>query len=565
MVLARRGTMGLVLLVVACSGEEAPTPKASGCTTLAAKTVACDSGNYDWHGLIPGPAEASFDAALNDHATRLERQFHGLNAYGTHVTADLSVAPTRTEDRQLITDFVAGSEWDFESFAGRSVVSAVDSFGKTAGMYAGAGVAADAFRYATLRDQGAACDDVERARQYLDADLDVLHMVTAITGIPGGLARGFALTELPGEGANTTTPLFDGSGAPLPTDKNNGTWRQDNSGGEFPGVIWEDSCSRDMYSGWVLGYASAWEAIARDPAFAEDKKQRLQADARALGHALMEVGEEGYDLEIKDPDGRRTYHGILNENSIDRLYVDGAQNGFNGILAVGIVAALAYVSEDPELDAYLKKDLLAERGLHRMARDNMLGVDLDVKSNYSSYNMAFIGGWLGTRYLCDEEARSVIREAVETSLYARPGKDRQPLEQKQSYYDLTYVAAQSGSSAFREPDAAVDEDALARAVESLTELAPPPYFAPTRVNCDDAEIASGSCIADDGTELELLGYVGRGNELVAAAPLPMRTRPPSNYYWRSNPYAVDSPSDGSPLYSGVDFRVAYWTARYTKR
>ncbi len=86
-----------------------------------------------------------------------------------------------------------------------------------------------------------------------------------------------------------------------------------------------------------------------------------------------------------------------------------------------------------------------------------------------------------------------------------------------------------------------------------------------RLNCDAAEIASGQCVAEDGTALELLGYVGRGDELVAAAPLPMRTRPSSNYHWRSNPYAVDSPSDGSALLSGADFRVAYWMARFMRR
>ncbi len=261
-----------------------------------------------------------------------------------------------------------------------------------------------------------------RRGEFLEADLDVLHLVTAITGIPGGVVRGFALKSLPGAGEAQTTPLFDGSGAPLPIDKNNGTWRDDNSGGQYPDVIWEDSCSRDMLSGWVLGYASAWEAIANDPAFDNADKERLQADAAAIGHGLMEVKDSGYDLEITDPDGRRTYHGILNENSIDRLYVDGAQNGFNGILALGIVAALAYVSEDPALDKYLKQDLIEERGLHLMARDNMLGVDLGVKSNYSSYNMAFIGGWLGVRYLCDEEARSVVRDAVR----GRPVRSAKP-------------------------------------------------------------------------------------------------------------------------------------------
>ena len=41
-----------------------------------------------------------------------------------------------------------------------------------------------------------------------------------------------------------------------------------------------------------------------------------------------------------------TYHGIMNENAIDRFYLDGAPNGFNAVMAVGVVAAFASVSGD---------------------------------------------------------------------------------------------------------------------------------------------------------------------------------------------------------------------------
>jgi hypothetical protein len=53
---------------------------------------------------------------------------------------------------------------------------------KVAGLYAGDGVAADAYRYMVLRDQGAPCDEVRRAREWLLGDLEALHVVVAITG-----------------------------------------------------------------------------------------------------------------------------------------------------------------------------------------------------------------------------------------------------------------------------------------------------------------------------------------------------------------------------------------------
>jgi hypothetical protein len=86
------------------------------------------------------------------------------------------------------------------------------------------------------------------------------------------------------------------------------------------------------------------------------------------------------------------------------------------------------------------------------------------------------------------------------------------------------------------------------------------------INCDEAEIASGVCIGLDGTEFDLLGYVGRGDKLVAEQPVPMAIRPDSNYYWRSNPYEVNSDGgNGTLLLPGVDFRVAYWMGRWAQR
>jgi hypothetical protein len=84
-------------------------------------------------------------------------------------------------------------------------------------------------------------------------------------------------------------------------------------------------------------------------------------------------------------------------------------------------------------------------------------------------------------------------------------------------------------------------------------------------NCDADEIAANLCLANDGTLLVLLGNVGWNGDLVAASPVPMRTRPPSNYYWRSNPFKVNGDGDGSGMSPAVDFRFAYWMGRWTRR
>lgn len=509
--------------------------------------------------LIPGPFDPSFDPSLASKVHGFDRIFHVVNAVGTGVNADVSVAPERLEEREAIRSFVQDQDgWDFEAHTGKTVAQVVDQWHKAAGAYAGVGIAADAFYYGTLRDQGASCEDVERARQFVLANFDALHLATAITGVPGVIARGFARRDLPGSESIETVPLFDGSGNPLPEEKNNGTWREDNSG-LYPEYIWEDSCSRDMLIGWVIGMAALWEVTADDPSIPRELKERLREDASSVARSLMQVGERGYDLEVHDADGRITYHGYINENAVDRGYFAGASNGMYGLMALGIVGGLAYVSRAPDVVSYLRENLIGERRLHELARDSMI-LDAGLISNYSGYNMAFQGGWLAYRYLPEEPARGVVGEAIATSLYGRPGAKRQPLEQKQTFYDFVYVLSQGGGTAFG-PLRAVEPGAMARGLETLAEFWDPPYFAQPRENCDDAEIESGDCIGIDGTPIHVLGYVGRNDELIAESPVPMRIRPASNYYWRSNPYAVNG-VDASGLYAANDFRFCYWMARW---
>ena len=85
----------------------------------------------------------------------------------------------------------------------------------------------------------------------------------------------------------------------------------------------------------------------------------------------------------------------------------------------------------------------------------------------------------------------------------------------------------------------------------------PPRRGLVRPTC---AIASGV----DGTPLPLLPDSGRGGNVVAEAPVPMRIRFHSNWYWRTNPYEVNGGNEGA-LLGGNDFRVAYWIGRGIRR
>ncbi|MCB9520188.1 MAG: hypothetical protein H6699_04825 [Myxococcales bacterium] len=514
----------------------------------------------DWPGWIAAPGESGPGEALATTARRLERQYHAFNTFGVGANRELSVSVEDTESRELIEQFIRDTdEWDFEAWSGRSPGDVITSYSKVAGAYAGVGVASDSFRYLTMLREGAPCDDLERARAFLSEDLDALHMATAITGVEGVIARGFARSSQPGT-QYEPVPLFDESGSALPAEKNNGTWRADASG-EYPDFMWEDSCSRDMLIGWAIGYAAIWEAIRDDDAFTDAQRQRLQADATAIARSLMTTQASGYDLEIRDADGRMTYHGILNEQSIDRAYVAGIKNGFNALMSLGIMAGLAFVSEQPDIEAYIYDTLIDERHFDVLVVREMNLLDLGFGSNFSMYNMATQGGWLAMRYLRDPQARAAARESVRTAIYDRGGS-RQPREQKQTFFDFTYLAAVTGESVFSPPEAPLEPTPLANGLETLSEWNTMPYWDFGHDNCDEAEVASGDCVGDDGTPIHVLGDMGRNGDIVAEAPVPMRIRPASNYWWRSNPYKPNGGGTGAGLYPGSDFRFVYWMGRY---
>lgn len=513
----------------------------------------CGSLQYNYQTLIPGPAEASFDEFLDLKARKLDRVFHAINAHATGLNADVTVRLSDSKNRAAIDAFVQSS--DAYEFADTS--TAVASFEKSAGLYSGAGIAADAWRYGTLRDQGASCTEVEAARSQLLRGLESMHRAVTITGAPGVIARSLARTDVAGHYANQElTPLFDASGAPLPVEKNNGTWRADASG-SMPEWVWEDSLSRDMLVGWAMAFGAAAEVIGGDSTISDTTKRILADDARAIGAQLMIVRESGYDLEIIDADGRTTFHGYLNENAFDRAYLPGVENGFFSVMSLGIVAALVKASGDETQRAWLNDELIGRRKLARIASGDMLEVNLGVISNFSNYNMAFTGALLAVKYVEDSAALGELRIALRDELYNVPSAERQPVEQKQSYFDFIWAGGIL-------PKEGLDAAAVERGLETLREFPPAPFYEVGRTNCDEAEIMSGACTLDDGTQVTLLGYVGRGGDLVAEQPIPMRVRPPSNYFWRSNPYEPNGAGDGSRLLPAVDFRVAYWLGRWTR-
>ena len=242
-------------------------------------------------------------------------------------------------------------------------------------------------------------------------------------------------------------------------------------------------------------------------------------------------------------------------------------------MALGVVAAYAVVSGDPEIAAYLTDKLLGERQLHLICRDEMMLVDMGLGTNYSNVNMAFMGAWLALRYIADPQVRAVLREALERELYGTPDSPGAASPLAQSLFDFIYAAGMAGQGAMAPlEESLLDTAALERGLGTLRDFPDAPYFDYGKINCpaaectcDDTGVDDPACVALDGTPLTVLGCVGRNCDLITVEMVPMRTRGPSNYHWRSNPYKPNNGGEGGNLLPGVDFRIAYWLGRFVER
>ncbi|MFH1531755.1 MAG: hypothetical protein ABIK09_13600 [Pseudomonadota bacterium] len=573
----------LITTLVACGDNSTRTPEDTAPADTAPEIDVGPACAYETRHLIPGPCEEGWDPDLDLKARRYDRTWTLFNASAFGVNTDVGIAAANTEDRALVNTFIQemdGWEAEFEAFAGKKPTDVITGFNKVAGLYGGVGIVADAYRYGVLRDQGYPVADVDQARGQLLRALETLHLATAITGVEGVICRGLAMKEW---GYATTTPLFDDDGVPLPYEKNNGTWREDNSpDGAYPNVIWEDSVSRDMLIGWAAAFGAAWEVIRNDETVPGEVKETLQADATALGKALMVVGESGYDLEVPDADGRITLHGWLNEHNLDgAIYSDLLENGFHAIMALGIVGSYAYAAEDPELTAWFEEELVKARELPRITKEHVNELtDFGYGSNFSNYNMAFTGYWMAMRYVQDPDSRQILREGLKNSLYDRPGEDFQPADHGYSLYDFTFVTGWADGSAFAPMASEPLSVALGSGMDTLRLFAEPPYWDHEVINCpafeactcaDDQctcppEATAEPCVASDGeTLLTPLGCKGWKCSVVVDAAVPWDLQRPSNYHWRSAPHDANGGGDGSGLLPGVDFRFAYWIGRWAQR
>lgn len=465
--------------------------------------------------------------------------------------------------RSTIETFVASGQRDFVAATGQHPYSLLDRYEEHGdlGMFGGVQAGGDALRYVVLRDGGAPAADVDEARAALVRAMDGLHWQTQITGVPGVVARGIRRVlpdgsdpALPGT-PPATLPLFDAAGDPQPADKEP-TWRADNSG-ELPFLIWIDDNSKDQIDGYLFALGAIYDAIVDDDSFDPALLDRLVADALAIGRSLIvrrAVSPDAEaDLVIMDADGRPTsFHDLSAEEIAPGAVLRRPTNGFNAIMSLGMLRTIYHITGDEEIGRFYYEELHGVRDYLDSVERTLRAMYVSTMTNYSNVNMAFVAMWGLLRYETDVGLRRRIVAILEDQLYA-PGVDREARGLGLPFFDFMYAG-------FRGALDSEGRAAIAEGTATLSGFPAAPMWNPLVTNCDAAELASGDCVADDGTPLPLADTSGRGGAPVAVDPVPIALRPPSNFEHRSDPHRVNG-GGGDRLNPAGSMHAAYWMGR----
>jgi hypothetical protein len=501
------------------------------------------------------------DPELDALAATYERQQDTFARAENGQNLDAFIKPDQI---QLVKDFF-GQEKDFKTFSGKHPFEVIERYDEHGDMGNFSGVASVglAARLLVLRRDKAPAADVARARDACVRAARTWHVFGAIAG-PGAIARGVrrvapegAEPALPGP-APELIPLKDGAGNALPAKKVD-SWRAPVAPG-FDGWVWTDNSSKDQVAGYALAVLWLWDALHLDAEAPKAVVDDLAQDLARFAKELMKVVPElGVDLCVRDADGRLTTFGDLNSRLLSGTSgkpfpeSSGLQNGFNAALAMGIVRAAIHVTGDATLRAYYANELVNHREYPRHMVATAPLMYQDESTNFSNVNMMAIALATLGRVESDPNVRARLSEMIDKFWDA--GDSRSAVHVEQPWFDVI-VAGFGGSPR---------PDVPGRMRAALLGYAPAPTFQRDRVNCDDGEIAAGSCLAIDGkTTLTVAAKRGHGGAVVATAPLALAIRPDTNFAWRSDPFGVNDGASNR-LNPRGDWLAAYWLGRLLDR
>ncbi len=514
--------------------------------------------------LFPASAGAapivSDDAALAKLVDGYQRQ------QDVFATAEIGVSLNpwiKPESLASVRDFFAqDAQRDFKVFSGKHPFEVVERFNEheDLGNFGGIASVGYAARFIFLKKSGAPESELAPARDAVVRAANAWIVYGSIGG-PSVVARGIRRTKpldptappLPGA-IPELVPLKDASGNPLPAKKSP-VYRAPIAK-DMDGWIWVDDTSKDQVIGYALATVWLYDALRDDPMAPPGLTEKLAQPLVLFARALMKVvPEKGVDMYARDADGRLTSFGDLNDRLItsagDPLPEDSTlRNGFNAAMGAAMIRSAFHVSGQQDIGEFYYQELVGKRDYPGSIAKNAGAIFTGPRTNFSNVNMLAIALAVLGRTESDPYVRERLGSALQTQFWDA-GSDRDVSHVKQAWFDAIYGAYGPRPTS----------DLRARVMENLSGFQPAPAMQRDRINCDDAEIAAGRCVAIDGTTiLALSSTPGHNNSVVAKTLLPMSIRPDSDMAWRADPYGVNN-GPANRMNPGGDVLGAYWLGR----
>ncbi|MBI4583366.1 MAG: hypothetical protein HY717_05015 [Planctomycetes bacterium] len=328
-----------------------------------------------------------------------------------------------------------------------------------------------------------------------------LRLLHRVTGRSGLLARAIfpAALELPGE---------------KPSQK----WRS----GAVPhsNYRYRGDVSKDQYFGVLFGYAVAATVLGIDAGSGDAELRELMApEVAAIADHIWDN-----DLRIVDADGETTTFGNL------RGFIAGVPIGPNADLCLGWQLLAARLNGAERFGRHYRS--LLGRGYHEATACNkfqFLGL-----TNHNNDNMAM----LGLYSLIALESDAGVKAVYQKSLRRLWGWVR---HEGNLFFNLV-DAARAGEA----PPEQLRRDM------AETFLLFPVDLRVRAVDLKGHPLVQPSC------------FRGRKGALRNQTALPLHLRSLSSFIWKSSPYALEADLDakGDETYSGMDYLLVYWLARY---
>ena len=361
-------------------------------------------------------------------------------------------------------------------------------------IWTGTYLAAECFRYAVTGDPEAKANAI-RTVHALDAHLQ-------ITQVPGFIARFAGPDEFPWNAHYIGHDRYVA-----------GT-------GEWEGSFWINNTSRDQYTGWFMGLATAYDLIDDEPT-----RELIRRDVRAV---IDKLRADGY--LIIGEDGAPTDAGpeVLPPFQ----------------LAWHLIAA--HVLDEPYY-----WELYEER--FRRHRD-ILSVSLFSWFNkyhqYYGFNLTHENFFGLLRLETDPVRRSLYLDVFHRQV-------RSLVEHTHNvFFDEIYLANCRRAGECRDYEATARDIAM-----QLRDFQDPPVReVPLEIPewpLDPISVLLSDLIDELGIR-DLIDI-----EPQTLDPRPVRYRCPRSFMWQKSPYNLDCPGgDGTEVYPGIDYLIAYWMGRY---